>query len=75
MLPPDLFYYNLGEFFRDMEELPTEDFFEQMGRMFGSFYKGALEQAGNESIALELTFQFMSTYQLEPSDEDGDEGE
>lgn len=64
MLPPDRFYYNLGEWFRDMNESqqPDEeiDFFS-MGQQVGLFFQGILSSVKDSFIAMKLTGDFIRT--------------
>lgn len=84
MQPPNCFYYNLGEWFRDMREQvppPDEgiDLFDA-GRQVGLFYRGLLDATNDAFVAIKLTGEFIHTQftsdddnlSIEFSDDEGD---
>lgn len=71
----DRFYYNLGDFFMEMDEhADGVDHFFALGVIVGNFYEGLKSVIEDEVMTFELTSQFIDNLELVTGmDEDGDE--
>lgn len=76
LLPPQRFYYNLGEFLRDMEPQPTneDDPYYDMGVAIAKIFLGVRSELPNDFIATKLAGELMARINgMEFYDEEDDE--
>lgn len=77
LLPPRRFYYNLGEWLRDMDYNQTadHDYYYDLGRYAAYFYEGALSVLDDPAEAMELTVEIIARTQMEVAPDVDDDGE
>jgi len=78
MLPPQRFYYNLGEFLRDMNPEPSNhenDPYFDMGSAMARVFLGVRSELPNDYIAMKLAGELMARINGIDFDDDEEDDE